>query len=85
MTGQRLPIGDRALCRSCNAAILWVETVNGRKMPLDPEPVADGNMVVEPDGRMRTVKKADANAIPFETPRYKSHFATCKFAASHRK
>ena len=85
MTGQRQPIGDRALCKSCEARILWVLTSKGSKMPLDPEPVADGNMVVEPGGTLRTVKKKDANAIPFETPRYKSHFATCKFAASHRK
>ena len=36
-------------CRSCGAPILWRETHAGRRMPIDPEPVADGNVVIEGD------------------------------------
>jgi hypothetical protein len=35
------------VCRSCGASIEWAITPNGKKMPLDKEPVADGNILVE--------------------------------------
>jgi hypothetical protein len=43
-------------CRSCEKPVLWVKTVNGRPMPLDPEPRADGNVVSGSDGRARFLR-----------------------------
>lgn len=68
-------------CRSCNAAIWWVVTSANKRMPLDRGPVPDGNVVIDEDGRaVYLTKGAEAPG-----PRYVSHFATCPFAASHRK
>ncbi len=33
---------NESTCRSCGATILWCETLRGRKMPLDVEPLDDG-------------------------------------------
>jgi hypothetical protein len=34
-------------CRSCDAPITWAVTRKGRRIPLDPEPVAGGNIKVQ--------------------------------------
>ncbi len=44
-------------CRSCSKSILWVKTVNGSKMPLDPDPRPDGNVVSGWDGRARFLRR----------------------------
>ena len=38
------PVHDR--CRSCRRPILWAETEKGRRIPIDPQPVTDGNIVL---------------------------------------
>lgn len=57
-------------CRSCSARVLWVSTPDGKRMPLDADPVrrividaAQGETMV---GRVRNV--------------YTSHFETCPHA-----
>lgn len=81
-------------CRSCNAPIFWGTTENGKREPVDLEPVDGGNIEVvsrerQPDGeiKIRHLKKGEAeSATLFEPPpRYVSHFATCPNARSHRK
>lgn len=68
-------------CRSCGEAILWARTVNGKPMPLDPEPVRGGNVRLE-KGTAHVLGPLEADAEP---RLYVSHFATCPQAASHRK
>jgi len=70
-------------CRSCGAAITWVKTSAGKTMPVDAEPVADGNLVIE-DG---VVRYLSSNQVAMFVPanKYKSHFATCPNASEHRK
>jgi len=81
-------------CRSCGATIKLLPTWGGwrnsppKMMPLDSEPVEDGNVVIEPaDGaippRARTLKKGEVP--PDGTLRYKSHFATCPEAKRWRR
>ena len=62
-----------AICRSCEAEIIWAETVTGRLMPLDAAPVRDGNMVFI-NGQTRPASAEDRR---LRRPLYKSHFATC--------
>jgi hypothetical protein len=52
--------GAVSRCRSCGAAIRWATTVNGKRMPVDDEPVPDGNAdPVRPDpGRVRADRRA---------------------------
>lgn len=74
-------------CRSCDAPIIWAKSPAGKAMPIDAEPVPDGNVLLVANG------SATPNAIVVEADhqwaegarRYKSHFATCPNAASHRR
>lgn len=41
-------------CRSCDQEMLWARTTKGKAMPLDPEPVPDGNVQISHDGHELT-------------------------------
>jgi hypothetical protein len=67
-------------CKSCGKKILWAKTIHDKPVPLDPEPIEGGNVDLGANGI--------AYVVPVEPPparKYVSHFATCEFAASHRK
>lgn len=73
-------------CKWCKAAIFWASTEKtGRAMPIDLEPVANGNLVVSLSTTShfvaRYLKKNEATT----DRRYVSHFATCPAAAKFRK
>jgi len=70
-------------CRSCGAPILWAETPKGKRIPIDPTPVPDGNifLVTREGGRPPLAMPA----ITGNPDRWKSHFATCPNADKHRK
>lgn len=89
--GRELESGQRALCRSCRAEIIWARTERGNKMPLDAEPVQPQN-----DMRGLFVLRDRASyegplAIAawglnaFTDPHYKAHWATCPYADQHRR
>ena len=65
-------------CRSCSALVRWTVTAAGKKMPVDAEPKANGN--IEIVGGIARYVKAES-----EVARFWSHFATCPNAASHRQ
>lgn len=74
-----------AACRSCGAPVVWVLTEGGNRMPVDPDPVEGGNIVLtrenESDGTpLAAYAKADPGVM-----RHVSHFATCPSAAQHRE
>lgn len=76
-----------AKCRSCGAAIVWTLTEAGRRMPVDVEPADDGALRLEESQGGSDVVYAfvvRGNVRP-RGPLYRSHFATCPNAASHRK
>ena len=82
-------------CRSCGAALTWVQTEAGKAMPLDAVPHPDGN--VEMTGRWERSKMGatvpvvrvvvpQASLFGDEAPtRYLPHFATCPQADEHRQ
>jgi hypothetical protein len=75
-------------CRSCEAPILWAKTVKGKRMPLDPDPVEDGNIWIiraEPDGPVISVALASEGVPPLVQHRYVAHFVTCPDADAWRK
>ena len=68
-------------CRSCGAPIRWCVTdANRKRMPVDPDPVEDGNvwvMRVE-QGTPIIGVALHGSAVPAsEALRYVSHFVTC--------
>lgn len=72
---------DVGKCRSCGAAIRWVQMAkSGKKNPLDVLPAEKGNVAIGGDGLGYVVSNDDRTP-----PLYVSHFATCPGAASHRK
>ena len=67
-------------CKSCGAPVIWKVTEGGKKIPIDPEPCEDGNLILFGTGAhplsMMKIWTGD---------KYKSHFATCPNAAAHRR
>lgn len=80
-------MGEPARCRSCGREIQWASTSAGKLIPLDAQPVADGNIAAhrDADGNLwaRTLKRGE-QALEHER-RGVSHFATCPHAAAHRR
>lgn len=76
-------------CKSCGAPIMWAETAKGHRIPIDPEPVLGGNILLSHrDVEPSLPPLATVFAHAFENsdePTYKSHFATCPNASSHRR
>lgn len=70
-----------ATCRSCEALIIWAETTNGKRMPIDERPTAKGNLVYV-SGEARAATDDDRR---LKRPLYTSHFATCPDAATFRR
>ena len=83
----------RCKANSCGARIVWATNVaSGRRMPVDAEPTAEGNVVLlhGNDGpEARVLSKADVakrgarldGTYDLRT----SHFATCPEAGSFRR
>lgn len=66
--------GDQvSTCRSCGAQIEWVHTDTGKRMPVDANPVPDGNVIV--DGDRATV--VAQRPLGYDGALYTSHFSTC--------
>ena len=79
-----------ALCRSCRAAIIWAETVNGARVPIDEGPDPNGIIVLEEEGRRtplaRYLTKEQREQPPAKgEERFTSHFATCPNSEQHRR
>lgn len=65
---------DAGTCDSCGAAIVWAETTEKKRMPLDAAPERRMLVVHTPGGPHAQVVVV-----------YRSHFATCPNADQHRK
>lgn len=77
-------------CRSCTAPIMWALTEKGHRMPLDPEPTDEGNIVLAHREGLVPLATVFSNASAARegapnADRYTSHFVTCPHAASHRR
>lgn len=80
-------------CQSCDAEIIWGVTEGGAAIPLDPVPVADGRIVLTPpddNGRRMAIALTDDDIRILEAQdskrlRYRTHFASCPYADSHRR
>jgi hypothetical protein len=79
------PLKVQTRCRSCDARVIWTRTENGKKMQVNADPVASGNLVLSGDpehplARVVTRDEQAANLLKF----YVSHFATCPDAKTWR-
>lgn len=75
-------------CRTCKAPVRWVRTMQGKNMPLDPDPVADGNVWIDhwEAGTPVVGVGLTRDDVPRSEPcAYVSHFVTCVNADEWRK
>lgn len=76
-------------CRSCEADMFWAVTTKNRRIPIDPQPVETGNIILgdeqPPYGYPLAMVLGKHDEPKPGVPRYTSHFATCSQAASHRR
>jgi hypothetical protein len=73
-------------CRSCSAPIVWALTERGKRMPVDAEPSADGNIVlIAPDDPRDEPVARIAGLADRTEERHRSHFVTCPQASSWRR
>lgn len=85
MADSLLDSKGRALkrCSWCGAPVRWVTmAASGRKNPLDPEPRADGNVVLEAhnDAWAKALRRGEDH----EGERYQSHWVSCPEAWRRR-
>jgi hypothetical protein len=77
---------QRSRCRSCRAEIVWATTGAGKAMPVDAEPVDDGNVLLDEDDGYLFATVVSPGQIPLDgSPLYASHFASCPNSSQHRK
>ena len=75
---------DLQRCK-CGAAFYYYPTAGGKVMPIDVEPNARGNVIIE-GGVAVVLKKGDPRWQDLPKSRLRiSHFATCHFSAHYRK
>jgi hypothetical protein len=77
-----------AHCRSCEALIVWTLTEKGKRMPVDAEPVAGGNLRLDHERPVHSFVVEPSLLDELDTTddgkRYVSHFSTCPDAATWR-
>ena len=78
-------MADVTTCSGCGATIRWVLTIGGARLPLDPDPHPDGNVVpVEVDGKRRA-KVLTGPEMPAQETAWRAHFTTCPKSAHFRR
>lgn len=68
-----------SLCRSCGNPIIWTVTANGKKMPVDRDPVGGTFVLVYDELDPSTAPRSLSEDV------HLSHFATCPNADQHRR
>lgn len=84
----RVPCGARRPGRGCGEPVVWVLTDDGNPMPIDPDPVPEGNVIVTGQVEpfvlsVRVVRKGET--VSEGTARFVSHFSSCPRAANFRR
>jgi hypothetical protein len=80
--------GTPATCTGphCGREIRWVITLGDKRLPLDPDPSPDGNVVLErqPDGSIRA-RVLTGHELPAQGNAWVPHHRTCPDAADFRR
>lgn len=72
-------------CRTCQAEIIWAVTRNGKDMPVNPEPVKNGNIKLTARPGMAPLADVLPVAKRFgRTDLVTSHFVNCPQAPKWR-
>ena len=75
-------------CRDadCRTEVIWAITARGRLMPVDPEPAADGTVMLtgQADAPVATVVNPAQPPLGGWPALYRTHFSTCPGAERWR-
>lgn len=76
---------DPKQCRSCGAQIYWAKTEAGKSMPVDAEPVPDGNVILfDRRGSVLALVLHRGEVPPPGAKLRQAHFRTCPNSADWR-
>jgi hypothetical protein len=77
---------DLASCSACLAPIRWVLTEGDKRMPIDPTPSPDGNVVPvrRDDGSIRA-RVLTGDQLPAQRTAWVPHHRTCPHADDFRR
>lgn len=66
-------------CRSCGAPVVWAHTENGQRIPVDPQPITGGNLLL--------VGLTDPPRVVYDKRHgtHRTHFASCPHAKQWRR
>ncbi|MGD9713482.1 MAG: hypothetical protein AB7V46_15660 [Thermomicrobiales bacterium] len=88
-------VSDPVPCNRCGRTIRFAPTIKGRRMPIDAEPVENGEFVIDPEtGKIfehaslqRSMLRAGNPAIELlnSVPRWRSHAETCPASDRRRR
>jgi hypothetical protein len=77
---------ETTTCRSCPAPIIWAETENGKRMPVNAEPATGGNVRLRERPGQTPLAVVLKTAETFgKTGLRTSHFVTCEQASEWRQ
>lgn len=68
-------------CKSCKAKIVWCKTHNGKNIPVDMFTLPEGDKML----LLHRWQIGDNTPLIFNPQKHIAHFATCPYAAEHRK
>lgn len=84
----RFPADGECRDAECRSPIIWtVSAARHKPMPVNPEPVPDGNLLLTAMGDHIRAEVVDPNALPMgadPAELYVAHFRTCPGAAHWR-
>lgn len=74
-------------CKSCGTEIYWTVTEAGKRMPVDVAPSSEGTIRLTSDGKTTWSRVLKGDELKGTSPLllHRSHFATCRNAATHRR
>lgn len=75
---------EKSQCWGCRATIFWCMMPSGKWMPLDETPHPQGNIAVINGQEEGVIVKPGAK-LDDGVSLYKTHYATCSYAARFRR
>jgi hypothetical protein len=87
MTARTADGHEIANCRSCKAPIIWATSKGGKSMPVDAEPVDDGNVELtdRPGEYVGPIAAVLTGPSLLGLPLRKAHFTSCPEAEQWRR
>jgi hypothetical protein len=74
-----------SICRYCHEEILWAVTEKSHRIPLDPRPKPNGNIMLEFQADGTPIATVLGDPSKASSPLWLAHFASCPGAQKARR